>query len=144
MRDGILHCYNAPAIEFSGNWNIWCLNGVKVSKEIVETPAHKLDPELILNGKNVEVRREIVRKIGIEKICQKLQTKTIDTWGDYELLELPQLDDMRIKPIYLKMKNPSIGVYHMEGVPPNIKTCKQALAWRCDEKNDYIEPIKLT
>ena len=34
---------------------------------------------------------------------------------------------MRNQPVSLKMKNPSIGVYHMEGVPSNIKTVKAAL-----------------
>ena len=143
IKNSILHCDNAPAIQYADDFNIYCLNGVKVTKEIVETSAYDLDPKLVLTEKNAEVRREIVRKIGIERICQKLKTKTIDKWNEYELLELPKIEGMTIKPIYLKMRNPSIGVYHLEGVPPEIKTCKQALAWRCGEV-DYIEPIQLT
>jgi len=34
-------------------------------------------------------------------------------------------------------------VWHLEGVPPDIKTVNQALAWRNDE-DEYTEPEVLT
>jgi hypothetical protein len=46
----------------------------------------------------------------------------------YELLIL-NMGDGRRRP-YLKMKNPSIKTWHIEGVAPEIKTVKEALAWR--------------
>lgn len=52
----------------------------------------------------------------------------VDQDGDYELLWLG-LEDGRTRP-YLKMKNPSIGVYHIEGVHPTCRTVRQALNWR--------------
>ncbi|MBI4690035.1 MAG: hypothetical protein HY754_07180 [Nitrospirae bacterium] len=39
----------------------------------------------------------------------------------------------------LKMLNPSVKVWHIEGVPPQIKTCEEALAWR-DSEMRYIIP----
>ena len=92
------------------------------------TPYEKLDALQTLKEKNAEVRREGIRKIGIERVCQKLKTKTLDIDGDYELMLL-DLGDNRERP-YLKMRNPSIGVYHIEGVAPNIKTVDEALNWR--------------
>lgn len=71
------------------------------------------------------MRREIVRKIGIERICKDLKAKVLESAGDYELLEL-DLQDGRFRP-YLKMKNPSIGCYHIEGVPPDCDTLEKAL-----------------
>jgi len=45
----------------------------------------------------------------------------------YDLLEIRvERQPMR----FLKMINPSIGTYHIEGVPENISTVKQALRWR--------------
>jgi hypothetical protein len=129
LKDGVLHCEDGPAISYPDKFSVWSMNGVPVTKEIVETPADKLDPRLILTEKNAEVRREIVRKIGIERICQKLETKTIDKKGDYELLMLP-IPEMKTEAKYLKMKNPSIDAYHMEGVPSDIKTCQEAINWR--------------
>jgi hypothetical protein len=143
-QKGIFHLHdkNKMAIEFKDGYGLFALNGIIVTKEIVMTPANKLDANLILKERNVEIRREIVRKIGIERVCQQLHTESLDKWNNYELLSLP-IPDMNIKAVYLKMKNPSIGTYHLEGVPPKIKTCRQALAWRDGEEN-YIEPLQLT
>ena len=134
----ILHCTDGPAL--SSDWeNLYYLNGVFVTEEIVMTPAEKLEPVIILKEENAEVRREIVRKIGVERICENLKAKCIDTENDYELLLL-DLQDGRNRP-YLKMKNSSIGIYHIEGVHPNCKTVKEALEWRNKSKS---MPVVLT
>ena len=127
-NNGVRHCDGGPAIQYPDGFSIWALNGVRVSQEIAETPAMKLDPGLVVKERNAEIRREIVRKMGVERVCLKLNAKCIDTVGDYELLEL-DLQDGRISP-YLKMRNPSIGTYHIEGVPPGIDSVEKALNWR--------------
>ena len=98
------------------------------TQEIVETPANKLDPRLVLSERNAEVRREIVRKIGIERIVSVIGAQSLDVSGDYELLLLDLQDGLK-RP-YLKMLNPSIGTWHVEGVHPNCVTVEQAIAWR--------------
>ena len=57
-----------------------------------------------------------------------LGAKVADRQGDYELLLL-DLGDKRNRP-YLKMLNPSIGTWHVEGVHPDCATVEQALNWR--------------
>lgn len=96
---------------------------------LMHTPSDLLDPTLILKVKNAERRKELVGKIGIERVISKLGGRIIDSWNGYELLEL-DIPDMSIRPKYLKMKNPSIGTYHFEGVPPEITACQEALSWR--------------
>jgi hypothetical protein len=124
-----LHSDDGPALSWQeGNDQHFFLNDVHVPKELVLTPARELDPRLILRERNVGVRREIVRKIGIERICQVLGAQTLDSQGDYELLLL-DLQDGRRRP-FLKMKNPSVGIYHIEGVAPECHTVAEALAWR--------------
>jgi hypothetical protein len=126
--NGRLHKDGGAAILYRDGFKEWALNGVRVSQEIAETPAANLDPHLVLKTPNAEVCREIVRKMGIERILKELNSKIIDTQDDYELLLLDMRDN-RMRP-YLKMVNPSIGVYHVEGVPPNTKTVADALKWR--------------
>ena len=143
LKNQLLHCDGGPAIQYPDDFSVYALNGVKVTKEIAETPDHLLDPRLILTEKNAEVRREIVRKIGIERVCQKLETKVLDQFRDYVLLEIP-ISGLENSPRYLKMKNPSMeNIYHLEGVPYGINTCKGALAWR-NKMDEYEEPLKLT
>lgn len=127
-KDNQLHNDNGPSIEYCDGFCLYHLNGVKMDKEYVMTPWNKLDPKLILKEQNAEIRRELVRKIGIERIVDKLGAKTLDSKGDYELLQL-NLGDKRKRP-YLKMKNPSIGVYHIEGVHPDCKTVDDAIKFR--------------
>jgi len=124
----VLHKDGGPAIKYSDGFAIWALNGVRVPQEIAETPWDKLDPHLVVTEKNAEIRRELVRKIGVERIMDKLNVEVIDKQDDYELVNL-EVGDNRLRP-YLKMLNPSLGVWHVEGVPREIKTVEAALEWR--------------
>lgn len=128
MKDGRLHADGKPAVKYTDGFSVWSLNGVRVTKEIAETPAMKLDPKIILKEQNAEIRREIVRKIGVERLITKLGAKVMDKRGDYELLNI-NIGDNRVRP-YLKMRNPSINTWHVEGIHPNCKTVEQALNWR--------------
>ena len=124
-----LHCEDGPAVWWPDSAEkYFFLNGVEVPQVIVETPAAQLDPRMILKESNAEIRREIVRKVGIERVCESLGAKCIDRQGDYELLLL-NLGDGRRRP-FLKMKNPSIGVFHIEGVEPSCQTVSEALNFR--------------
>jgi hypothetical protein len=108
-----LHSDRGPAVSWpEGGQQYYFLNDVHVPREIVETPARELDPRLMLREQN----------------AQALGAECIDRQGDYELLLL-DLQDGRMRP-YLKMKNPSVGVYHIEGVAPECRTVAEALAWR--------------
>jgi hypothetical protein len=138
-KGNTLHHDSLPAIDYGGYEQYWFLNGVRVTKELIETPWNKIDSKIILKEKNAEVRREIVRKCGIEKICKDLGASVRDKQGDYELLVL-NIGDNRQRP-YLKMVNPSIGCYHIEGVHPSCDTVEKALNWRC---GDVWNPVVLT
>lgn len=135
----LLHNENGPAVRYRDGFAIWSLNGVTVSREIVETPPTEIDASLIYRERNVEVRREIVRKIGMEQLCLKLKARCLDREANYELLYL-NAGDNRFWP-YLKMTNPSTGAYHVEGVAPGIKTVREALAWR---NGTAEKPVVLT
>jgi hypothetical protein len=123
------HCDSGPAMKWADGMELYYLNGVKVPKKIVTTPADKISPDIVLKTKNVEVRKEVVRKIGIDRVINALGGQVIDTWDTYDLIRL-DIPEMKIIPQYLKMINPSTGAIHFEGVPPEIKTCKEALSWR--------------
>lgn len=124
-----LHSASGPAVSWPNGESYYFLRGAEVVREVVETPAALLDPRLVLFERNAQVRAEIVRKVGIERVCEALNARSVDRSGDYELLLL-DLSDGRERP-YLKMRNPSVpGVYHIEGVAPHCRTVADALAWR--------------
>jgi hypothetical protein len=126
-----LHNESGPAVHFPKlGKSVYCLNGVHVPKEIVTTPVDKLDPQMMVRTRNVEVRRELVRKLGIERIFDALGATILDASedGKYELVSL-NIGDNRQRP-YLKMLNPSIGTWHFEGVEPRTATVAEALRFR--------------
>jgi len=127
-----LHCEHGPALAFADGWAVYSLHGVKLQKEIVMTPADKLRPQLIITEQNSEIRKEIVRKIGIERCLRELGATVVDKkddiiGGPYELI---LLDAQGTKRPYLRMVNPSTGTTHIEGVHPDCKTVEEALHWR--------------
>jgi ankyrin repeat protein len=99
-----------------------------------------IDPRKFAEFKNAEARREFVRRVGIERLVQALGAETLDHHDDYELL-LVDLGGETGKVPFLKMLNPSVGVWHLEAVPKDIDTVKAALAWR--NQSDFA-PEQLT
>jgi hypothetical protein len=125
---GVLHRDGGPAIRYRDGFAVWALNGLRVPRWLARTPATQLDPRRVLRIRNADTRREFVRKVGIERVCYATRARTIDRQGNYELLQL-DLRDGWPRP-YLKMLNPSIGTWHVEGVDPSCRTVSEALVWR--------------
>jgi hypothetical protein len=140
-----LHCEDGPALVYNdGGVSEWYyLNGVRMTKEQVMTPAEKLQPKEILAETNVEVRRELIRKMGIELLLNYLPHKVLDKKGNYELLNVELSDECK-SARYLKMQNPSVKCWHLEGVEG--ETVTQAINWRASQlklSQDWI-PSQLT
>ncbi len=136
-----LHKDGDKAVKYSDGWGIYCLNGVRVPEYLVITPESRLDIEFFKKEKNVEVRTQFVRKYGIDRMrtLGKIIDK-MDRW-DYELIDMsPIFTNINYAP-YLKMKNPSTGTIHMEGVHPECKTVEMALKWRAGEDVKEWNPI---
>ena len=144
MKNERLHCESGPALSFRDGFEIYKLNDVTVPKELVMTPWNEIDVKKWMAEPNVEIRREVLRKVGNEKVMKDLGAILLDSkaniiGGPYELYTLELGEG--IKTNALKMLNPSIGVYSIENVPPECTTVEQALAFR----NDTAElPITLT
>jgi hypothetical protein len=124
-----LHCDGGAAIEYLDGWKMWSLNGVTVPQWLAETPYRDIDCAEFAKLDNVEVRREFVRKVGVERVVQQIGATVLDKCGDYELLEVDLKGDTGKWP-YLKMRNPSIGVWHLECVSKECKTVQQAINFR--------------
>jgi hypothetical protein len=139
-----IHCDGGAAVQYADGYALYFLNGVSVPDWLAVTPRHKLDAKKFATLANVEVRREFVRKVGAEKLLQDLGSTLLDKQGDYELHSIDLGGTTKHWP-YLKMLNPSIGVWHIEAVDKACKTVTQALAWRDNEEIDkYQKPEVLT
>ena len=89
---------------------------------------------------HIERKRDLLNRIGIERCLQYLEQKVLDTYHNYQLIEIdfhPNKDSsrrfrwQRTQRKYLKMQNPSVeGMFHIEGVHPNCNTVQEAINFR--------------
>jgi len=128
-EQGRLHKDGGPALIHSDGFGVWALNGIRMKPEYIKTPAERLAPEKVLAETNVDVRRELIRKVGIERMLAKLPHKILHRRGDYEVLSV-RLSEECPDARYLKMLNPSVGCFHMEGIPAECDTVEKSLNWR--------------
>ena len=133
-KNRILHNDGGPAVEFSDGYGLWALNGVRVPQIIAETKAEALDPQLALDEKNADVQREIIRKIGPERMLKACNAKTLDDWKDpqtgykYKLMDMSIGENIRRK--YLYFEHASIpGVFYAKPLPPEVKKAMHGRAW---------------
>ena len=142
---GQLHRFNGPAIRWNDGYELYRFNGIRIDKkEYLATS--EITKDIILKEENADIRREIIKKIGIEKTIEFLGAKVIDSYqsqvgGFYELLSVNY--DGRGERPFLKMYNNSIKSFHIEGVIPGTTTVKQAIMYR-NGLTEFCEPKELT
>jgi hypothetical protein len=123
-----LHCSDGPAFVWY-DVQLFYLNGVFMEPWMVETPTKDLDPVKIIAVRNVDQRRELIRRIGIKAMLEKLPHRVRDTMGNYKLLDV-DLSSKHKNCRYLQMLNPSVKEWHVEGVANDCRTVQHALNWR--------------
>lgn len=146
--DKRLHRDLGPAIEYRDGFSVYALNGIRMPREYVMTPASELSVEQVMKEQNVDIRRELLRKIGLERFVKESGGKVLDEMVlevnnkrcVYQLLDVT-FGEVTAK--VLKMDNPSINAIHVEGVEDHCNTVKEALAWR-NGFDKYAAPQQLT
>ena len=144
-KDRRLHNDNGMAVRYSDNYGLWCLNGINVPDWLVVTPAEKIDPTLALKETNADVQREIIRKIGAERMLKVCNAKTLDDWNDpktgynYKLMTMTLGQNIQRK--YLYFQHASMPeIFYAKPVPPETNKAIHARAWILS----MIERDKLT
>jgi hypothetical protein len=130
---GNLHNDSGPAIVFD-SFKFHFLHGLTLegedAKRWIYRDLKNIRPQEILQISNVDLRREVIRKVGIELVLDGLFHRVLDKQGDYTLLQVLLQANPWSACNFLKMLNPSIGCWHMEGVPNHLRTVEEALLWR--------------
>ncbi len=82
----------------------------------------------MLSAQNAELQRVLIQGIDYARICQELQAIELDVWAEYTRLKIDA--DVDAEPIYLlKMTCLSTGLIHVLGVPPDMKSAREAMRW---------------
>jgi len=139
-----LHSDRETSFEYAGKLGtkMYHLNGIKVPEWLITTKPEEIDVQKVLGEKNTDVQREIIRKIGAERLIQKLNPKTLDKWTQpgknlsYKLYEVT-LPNTNIKRKYLYYEHASVpGIFFCKPVPPQCKKVIHARAFQVSMIND--------
>lgn len=150
MKDKVLHKDLGPAILFEDGFAVYALNGIKdPTGEFVMKEAKDIDVASVMKIENVDLRREVLRKIGLDRFIKDAKAVELDRLSItvnnkkclYLLLDIDLGDGVKAR--VLKMDNPSIDAIHVEGVEDTCNTVKEALAWR-NGFDSYTKPLALT
>jgi hypothetical protein len=137
------HADMGPSHRWRDGSSIWHLHGVKVDQWMAEEHPDDIDARRVLQIENVDQRREVIRRMGMEHIVRQLEPQVLNTQGDYALIaiDMNHGDPWR----FLKMVNPSIGCIHIEAVPRHCETVIHAINWRASQDiNSEWLPSQLT
>lgn len=119
---------------FDEGWEDECYDNLKDYLILTE---EKIDPLKVIQVKNAEVRRFLMKRIGYDKIRNHASVKVIHTDGTSELLEIN--GDK-----YVKVKDSSTDREYLLYVRENIKRCKEGIAWTFNLSEDEYKPIMET
>jgi hypothetical protein len=125
--------------------------GVAVSKEIFYAGPDDLDPREILKTDNAQLRAALMKKIGPERLINKLPFTACDTDGDNQLLKadinrifasdnestIPVGFDEQLAIAVLKC--PSTGQLYYLRVPPRLNKIEHARQWLCGIDIEFVE-----
>lgn len=133
-----LHCTDGPALEFPDGWSIWAINGISVTEQIVMHP-ETLTPQEIEGQRDVEVRRIMMERYGVEKFIKSVSAslihQTVFNERTCQLWRYHQTDDEDVT--LLKVTNAtaepdgSFKDYWLR-VPPSLTNALKAVAWTFD------------
>lgn len=134
FRGPELHNESGRSIRFkdgSGSYHLWGQYVPDTYDWLIKTAVEDLDPKKILDIDNTDIRSAAIKKIGIERMFDKLDKKllsekTFPIGGTYKLWSLDFSGSERI---YLEMKCPSEGITHIEGVDPRCRTVDAARSY---------------
>lgn len=140
----VLHNTKGLALEYADGLGVYALYGTRLSKEYqwLVTDNGNYTVERVLKITNAAIKTIGLRLLGpnaLITIGTKINTWQSEKGGLYTLYSVPINGNTRV---YLHGECPSKHEPFCEAVPPDTKTCQQALAWREEEVDfsSYTEP----
>ena len=98
--------------------------------------------EWLLDEDNTKIRQILIKQLGYEKIFKELNSFTLDTWREYTLLSINDIEEIyyerepgkyiviNTEPmVLLKMTCPSTQHIHILRVPPEMTSAEAAITW---------------
>ncbi|HEY9785277.1 MAG TPA: hypothetical protein V6D17_07745 [Candidatus Obscuribacterales bacterium] len=141
-----LHNPDGPAMEFRDGWKVFAWNGVVLPEAAILSPQN-ITVEQIESEQNVEVRRILIQRYGMERYLQDAGAVQIDA-DEYGVLYKRVLtNDEPV--VVVRVTNPTpepdgTHKFYFLRVPPHITSARAAVAWTFNMNSEEYQPAKQT
>ncbi len=142
--EGTLHCENGPALSYSDGWSIYCWHGIRIPEKLIKNP-ESYTAEDVLNENNVEVRRCMIEKLGVDFFAKNATFVCKDEVGELFRLEIKDDEDILFTHVINSSPEPdgNYKSYYLR-VPTHVETPKEGIAWTFQKEEKDYAPIKET
>jgi hypothetical protein len=125
-----LHHERQPAVEWSNGFRDYRWQGVRVNPRMLLSPG-SMTARQVLEVENVELRRIMVARFGIDRFLTELKAEVIHTdYVEGRERRLLQVEVERDEPLVaVRVTCPSTGQMYLLRVSPRTRTCEEAVAW---------------
>jgi hypothetical protein len=140
------HSSEGAAIEFSDGTEIFVWHGWEVPEKVIKDPGGIRVVE-IDRERNLEVRRIMIERYGLEKFLRDSAARTIhkDKYGRLYRKELPGDEPIVVVKVENSTAEPDgSNRYYFLRVPPDITTARAAVAWTFGMTETQYAPKKET
>jgi len=138
-----LHGDTKMALGYADKWGMYAWNGVLVPAYVVLLP-EPLTFELIEAEQNIEVRRVLIERFGLEKYLREGSVGKIHEDQCGILYRMQSQGDEPIMVVRVKNSTPepdgTIKEYFLR-VPPNMQRARQAVAWTFGLTEEEYQPL---
>jgi hypothetical protein len=120
--------------------------GVPVEEHVVFRP-EEITADEVLAEVNAEVRRVKLERMGFDRFLSEAEAEVVDSdtdpGGPRKLLRVNLEGDEPL--VCVSVLCPSTGRHYIIRVPPDMQTCRQAVAWTAGFDNpDHYQPVAET
>jgi hypothetical protein len=137
-----LHSEKEAAVVWSNGLREFYWRGVHVPNQFVLDPQN-LTARRILAERNVELRRVMIERVGLEKLIRdsaaQIVDKDIDYGGERQLLRIDLSADEPV--VAVRVICPSSRRSYILRVPPTTRSCQDAIAWTFGFSSQEYVPL---
>ncbi|MBI3925822.1 MAG: hypothetical protein HY319_09800 [Armatimonadetes bacterium] len=138
---GLLHRLDGPAVVWGDGFGHYFVRGVRVAAEDVLHPERLTDRRL--RATSAEKYLAWAELLGVDRVLQQIPPRVVDqdrdAGGRWRLLRV----EVRHQPPlqFVEVHCPSTGERHRLRVPPEIRSCRHAVAWTFGFETDLYLPL---
>lgn len=115
----------------------------RLSDYLLLMKGEELTAHDVIQCRNAQIRSHLLKKFGYEKLIEELGAIILHEEGTSQLIHIDlgkYIEAIRL----VKVQDSTTDEFYLLRVPPDMKTCNQAIAWTFGLEEDEYDPVQET